>query len=456
MKQTVERIPLIEVRGFDDDQFDWSVAPLEERPPDRPRPPRTRPATWVCLGVLAVVLAVVVAAVVAGRDQRLPVPEAEGRYVVDGGGLRPIAAERLTPSKDDGGFRIWSSGGASAATVILQAATDATTPYVSIDAEVRRAQGLAFVQSMGLDDSITVVREFGSADRVVMTARGLTDPDVAILANGLILLRAASRVVDVEVPDTTMTRMGLREVVRARWRDDALFGGVTSHVRYLDHLGNEVVLRVADGALEPSLVTLGHLAGAEPIGVGDRWYAVPADTGRPVVLWREDGRLLSLEGPGDPQRLLNWSRQVRSMTDGEWTATYSTLRSPDTVSAAVTLASGDGWRVAVSQVRRGAATTFRWEIEDPSRPGVTVTLPVRFRPNVMPFADRIVVGGATYVFVSAPSDAGGDAAVVTHGAGDETRLRLRKVFPDMAILMGALRVPEPGPVLVRASGLLPG
>jgi hypothetical protein len=81
-------------------------------------------------------------------------------------------------------------------------------------------------------------------------------------------------------------------------------------------------------------------------------------------------------------------------------------------------------------------------------------VPIRFEPTVEPFADRIVIDGVTYVFVSAPADSGVTDATVYFGDSGIEQLTLRQPFPDIPVVMAAFRVDTPGPIRVTSPGVL--
>lgn len=452
----VDLIDLLDPSVEGDAWAAWRPAPSgPDAAPDRPEGGSDatggvsrRALAWVAAGVV-VVLAVVAVVAVSRPDRPAPQPWA-GRYVIDGEPVTPFHADATVRFGADGGFRVWAAGGPDEPSVLVQAMAGADVPPVVFDGSVRMVNGVPLIDVVGDPDVVVVSKNFGHGDRVLLRARGLSDQDVARISNSLVLLHSAGRVVDVDLPDTSMARLGLREESAARWRDQALFGDDVVATRWIDHVGSGIVLRAGTGDLDDSLRTLGHLAGAAPTRHGDRWVAIPTDTGEPVVLWEQDGRLMSLQAPGDPGRLLAWSRLVRPMREAEWVSTWAPLPGTYTEGPVVTLASGFRWAAAVQRADLGRTMAFRWQFTDPGNSEVTVTTKVRFRPSVMPFADRIVVGRTTYVFVSMPVAARSSTAVVRYGDGRSTVVPLRKVFDDLDVAMGALRVDEPGPISVLA------
>lgn len=409
---------------------------------------RRRLLGWVAAGV---VVALAIAAVVAASRPDRPAPQPwAGRYVIDGEPVTPFHADAPLHFGADGGFRVWAAGGPDEPSVLVQAMAGAEEPPVVFDGSVRMVNGVPLIDVVGDPEVVVVSKNFGHGDRVLIRARGLADQDVARLSNSLVLLHSAGKVIDVDIPDTSMARLGLHEETATRWRDQAVFGDDVLATRWIDHVGSSIVLRAGTGSVRDAVRTLGHLAGTAPVQHGDRWVAIPTDTGEPVVLWEQDGRLMSLEAPGDPGRLLAWSRLVRPMREAEWTATWAGLPGTYIEGEMVTLASGFRWAAAVQRADLGRTMAFRWQFTDPGNAEVTVTTKVRFRPSVMPFADRIVVGRSTYVFVSMPVAARSSSAVVRYGDGQRIVVPLRKVFDDLDVAMGAVRIDEPGPISVLA------
>jgi hypothetical protein len=199
--------------------------------------------------------------------------------------------------------------------------------------------------------------------------------------------------------------------------------------------------------------TLQLLSPTPPTNVDGRIVATLPDTGDPVVLWEQDGHLLSLTGQADPAVLVELSHDVRQATEQEWHTRLIFLHPDYRVGAFVTIDTGDSWRAGVQQAERGGDTNYLWWFTLPNDSFTSTSIPVRFDPTVQPFADRVVIDGSTYVFVSAPSSSGVTTATVYAGDTAVADLTLRRALPGVDAVFGVYRVDLAGPVRVFAPGL---
>ncbi len=457
-------IEIIDVLDPEDDSVDWGVvqAGAPPRPPSRPlvlRAPRSR-WPWV-IGALAVVVAIVVTLVVT-RDRPAPKESAAaGRYVLVDSRLSNYSTDIATPFDDTGAFRVWAAGGPTEPHVEIQVDTDARDPFVTVDGSLRDVGGIDLIDTLGTPDRVTVVRDLGGNARMVIRATGLSDDDVTAIADvppavvGSITIGvSADRIADLVMTADVQQRLGLEQVVAARWGDEALYGHVETAMRYLDEQANVVMLRVAKGSLADQVTALGYLSDEEPAERGDRHVGRLATTGDAVVLWQRDGYVLSLTGPGDPERYVDLSRAVRAVTATEWDRQLIFLRPDYRVGEFAALGHGADWTAGVQRAERGGATKLLWWFTVPSKSGVSTSVPVRFEPTVEPFADRIVVDGVTYVFVSAPATSGVTDATVFYGDSGVEQLTLTQPFADVPVVMAAVRIDAPVPVRVRSPGIV--
>jgi hypothetical protein len=346
-------------------------------------------------------------------------------------------------------------GGPDEPHVDIQIDTQARDPFIAFDGSTRNVQGLDFIDALGSrPGQVTVVRDLGRGARMVVHATGMSDADVAAVVNSSNIGTSAGRVADIVMPAGVQQRLGLKEVVTSRWADEALYGTVQTTMRYLDEASNVVTLRVAKGALFDQVTALGYLGDRAPRAEGDRFVGTVSSNGDAVVLWQQDGYVLSLTGQGNPERYYELSRSVRQATADEWDTQLIFLRPDYRVGDFAALGRGDGWIAGVQRAERGGATKLLWWFTVPSEPGTSTSVPVRFEPTVQPFADRIVIDGVTYVLVSAPATSGVTDATVFYGDSGVQQLTLTQPFADIPVVMAAFRVDDPGPVRVMAPGVL--
>ena len=449
MPRRPDDMEIIDVLDPDDPSIDWGVVPTAPArvAPSPPSASRRRRWPWV-VGSIGVVAAVVIALVVTG-DDAAPDPVTEpGRYVLVDPRLRNYSTDVATPFDDSGGFRVWAVGGPDEPHVEVQIDTRATDPFIAFDGATRNVQGLDFISTLGRANRVTVVRDLGREARMVVRASGLADADVAAIVNYTNIGTSAGRVADIVMPVGVERSLGLHEVVTGRWQDEVLYGTVETTMRYLDEQSNVVTLRVAKGSLFDQVTALGYLADRAAEPRGDRFVAQLTETGDAVVLWQQDGYVLSLTGPGDPERYVDLSQAVRPATADEWDTQLIFLRPDYRVGDFALLGRGTDWVAGVQRAERGGTTKLLWWFTVPSEPGTSTSVPVRFDATVQPFADRIVVDGVTYVLVSAPARSGVTDATVFFGESGIEQLTLTRPFADIPVVMAAFRVDDVGPVRV--------
>ncbi len=453
MPRRPDDMEIIDVLDPDDPSIDWGVVQASSAPPASAEPATHRRRWPWAVGSVAVVASVVVALVVNG-DEQVPDPvTAEGRYVLVDSRVRNYSTDVATPFDDSGGFRVWAVGGPDEPHVEIQIDSNAADPFILFDGSTRNVQGLTFISSLGAPGRVTVVRDLGRDARMVVRATGLSDADVAAIVNDTNIGTSAGRVRDIVMPVGVEQSLGLREVVAGRWEDEVLYGAVETTMRYLDEQADLVTLRVAKGSLFDQVTAFGYLGDRAPEVRGDRFVGALATTGDAVVLWQQDGFVLSLTGPGDPERYEALSRSVRPATADEWDTQLIFLRPDYRVGDFAVLARGSDWLAGAQRAERGGATKLLWWFSVPSEPGVSTSVPVRFEPTVQPFADRIVVDGVTYVLVSAPAASGVTNATVFYGDSGIEQLTLTRPFADIPVLMAAFRVDDVGSVRVMAPGV---
>jgi hypothetical protein len=454
MPRRPDDMEIIDVLDPDDPSIDWGVVHTAAPPPPLAvRGPRRR-WPWVA-GSLAVVVAIVIALVVTGDHPAPTELTAPGRYVLVDSRLRNYSTDVATPFDDTGGFRVWAVGGPDQPHVEIQIDTEARDPFITFDGSTRNVQGLHFIDALGSrPGQVTVVRDLGRDSRMVVRATGIGDADVAAIVNYTNIGTSAGRVADVIMPVGVEQRLGLKEVVSSRWADEALYGAVQTTMRYLDEQSDVVTLRVAKGALFDQVTALGYLGDRAPRAEGGRFVGTVSSNGDAVVLWQQDGYVLSLSGPGNPERYYALSLGVRKATAAEWDTQLIFLRPDYRVGDFALLGRGDEWVAGVQRAERGGATKLLWWFTVPSQPGTSTSVPIRFEPTVQPFADRIVIDGVTYVLVSAPASSGVTDATVYFADSGVEQLTLTQPFPDIPVVMAAFRVDDPGPVRVMAPGVL--
>ena len=453
MARPTRDVEIIEVLHPDDPALDWPLAafsPIPPPPPNRPEgddAPGRRRWRWLVLALVTVAAAVAVAVVAVSGDD--PPALAEGKYLIDDASVRAYSADIVTPPDSHGYYALLSQGGPGDGWVSVEASKDGDPP-VFLDAHVETVQGAPMV--IATDDPLrtaTVVDRFVGWTLVVRSA-GLPLDEVANFT------RAVQVHTELAGPQVTWAVPGSGRPIIAtgRSRDEALFGRVATRMTYLDGRSQLVTLRIAEGDLDRQVRALSYLSTGNLRVDDGRTVATLAESDETVVMWEQDGHVLSLAAVATPATLLSLSHAVRQATDDEWHTGLIFLR-PDYRVGDFAFVAGerDEWVAGVQRAERGGAQQFLWWFSLPDDPATSVSIPVRFEPTKMPFADRIVVGNVTYVFVSMPRTSGVTTASVYAGDDTGTELTLEAAFPDVDVVFGAYRTTMVGDVRVFTPGL---
>ncbi|MFM2077502.1 MAG: hypothetical protein RJA49_1392 [Actinomycetota bacterium] len=447
-------VEIIEVLDPNDPSIDWSSAASSPPPPGRgwgesEEPPGRPWWPWVA-AIAAAALVVVAVTAVLHREPRPTM--AVGRYVVADAALRAYSAEVVTPPKAADAFVLWTGERRDQPFVSVQAESAPATTFVAFDSVIRITHGTRVVSPVDDRTTSTVVRKFSDGTQIVARGTGLTDDQFIPLVNSITVEPDAQGALSVSADPSLLHALGLSTWASTRTVDQALYGDVTSTMRYLDDHSDVVTLRVADTPLAQQVRTLRFLS-REPVTVqGDRTLAALSSTGENVVVWQEGGHQLTLSAVGDPSRLLDLSHHVRGATEKEWNTGLRFLRPDYRQGDVASIAHGRLWQAAIQRTEQGGKPKYLWRFSLPDDEFTTITAPLRFDPAVMPFADRVVVDGVTYVFVSVPRSSGVTTATVFFGDHDVQELELRRPFPDVPMLVSAFRVDNPVPVRVVVPG----
>ena len=183
--------------------------------------------------------------------------------------------------------------------------------------------------------------------------------------------------------------------------------------------------------------------------------------GDAIVIWEDQGRLLSLVAPAAPDDLIpddliRISREVRPATESEWSAMLYGLRPDYTLGDFASLATGHAtntelWRAGPQIARRSGRTEFLWWWTVPGLDDVTDSTPASLAVGTRSHVDTLVVPGATFVFVSHPNSGG--TVTVRTSTGVEYVAELLQPFPTQSpVFMTVVHIEEPGPVTVEVDG----
>ena len=445
---------IIEVLDPDDPALLWSDAPSTPgfEPPRPPAPPRGRGAWPWLLGTVAV-LAVAWFVVSALADEpeppKPPVVLADGRYLLDDPSLEPYSADIVAAATTRQAFRMWADDGqAGARSVTVEAQQGAAPPFVGRDVVVQRRSGVTLMVS--IDDPSVVVAE-----------RDLTDGWHAVITTrGLSLEQAASVVLDVQVVtlateySVVLMRpqfddLDLRSVASGSTLTASLFGDVGTVLHYLDEAGVDHTLRVAEGSVDDAAALLPFVADSLPSTIDGRVVGRLTNTGEGVVLWEDQGLLLSLSAPVDPTVLASSADRVRQATSDEWQGLLRGLQPDYRLEEATVIAepSGEGWIAGAQRARRGGEDLLLWWFSEPGDRSSVVSRPAS--PLVEGIAvDRFVIDGSTFVFVQL-DPARGDAVTVSWGNEPSMILVPTPGYLDDPTGMAVARVDGTGDVVVK-------
>jgi len=374
---------------------------------------------------------------------------AVAHFVIDDPALRPYSADVVTAPPPDASFTLWASGDATTPWLMLQVARD-RPPFVFTDSSRRLAGGFELVSRRGQLSTTDVVIDIGGRWTASIRAFGIDDDALTRFASGLQLVDGL-----VVVDDAVTEQLGLSVTHTDQWAAQLLYGTVTSEMRSLTAQGTTITLRAAPGALDERrallpFFTTGLVGGADRYTTGTL-----VATGEAIVIWATDGHLLSLTGATTPHRLLSIARSVRRAGAREWQQLLYGLH-PDyrlgefaEVARAGTGTDDSGaWKAGLQLAQRDGRTEYLWWWTWPDAPDISSSISAGRDLAGALTIETIVVRGATYVFVAAPTASAPNGAVVQAADGTATELRLSQPFPNVPVLVGVARIDTTGPVEV--------
>jgi len=393
------------------------------------------------------------------RPQFDPLPAAH--YLIDDPALTPYAADIVSSSGNSEQVVVYSDGTPVGPIAIIETHHRSYEPYGILGASRDVVDGIELVRSpiacpgeaVTRDTRCeTVVAEVAADEQWSITIRGtrLNDSDFVQIVRSVGVVNGT-----LQQDPNVMASLHLGVTFEADSLDTLLFGAVDSTVRYLTADGQIATLRSAVGTPDHRLASLPYLAIDAQASFYDRTYGY-LDTGETIVVWEDEGRLLSLVAPIDAAELSRISRHVRQATDREWTAMVYGLRPDFTVGDFATLATGEtsngeSWRAGPQIAERAGRTEFLWWWTVPGRENFadssSSSLAVGNSPNV----ETVVVPGATFVFVSQP-DSGG-TVTVRAADGLQYTAELTQPFTKSLVYITVVRIEEQGPVTVTINGM---
>lgn len=481
MRKQPGEVELIEVFAPDDVSAwsdlpsDRSVLPIPTGSPAASVPRKSR--RGVLAGVLVVVAfaggavaliddttseSAVTTSIAVPTTIRAPLdPAAPTHFLLDEPTLTPYSADVVTQPAAGEQVHVWTDGTPTGPIVIVELHRNSGEQYGIVGAtrEVVDGYELAelkihcpgaagptskqcemFIIELVVDDewSVTV--------RATRTSRGA----VARIASSVQVIDGV-----LAANSDLMEMLGFGLTFAAESFDDLIFGRVESSVRYLTPDGEIATLRSAVGDSNRWVAGIRYLiTDAQPSFYG-RTYGYLMDTGEALVAWEEDGRLLSLVGPGDAGELAVVSRQVRPATDAEWTAMVYGLRPDLRVGDFATLASGqtangEAWSAGSQLAVRAGWVEYLWWWTVPGRDDFSDSAAASPAVGFGPWFDTLVVSGAMFVFVSRPNEGG--TVTVRTATGAVLNAELTQPFSETSVFMAVVRVEEPGPVTVDIEG----
>ncbi|MCE9621510.1 MAG: hypothetical protein K8R99_04090 [Actinomycetia bacterium] len=382
-----------------------------------------------------------------------PTPNASPttHYLIDDPSLTPYSADIVTPPADGEQVQVWTNGLPVGPIVIIALHPHSFESYGIVGASRDLVDGIEIVRPTAQPD--TAISEFAVDDNwsVAVRATRLEDSEVAQIVHSI-------QVVDGELADgsAVMDALGLGRTFEAESLDDLIFGRVESSVRYLTADGEVATLRSATGISANRLAGVRYLAIDAQMFFYDSMYGRLADTGDIIVVWEEEGRLLSFVAPGELDEVIRLRGAVRAATEQEWSSMLYGLRPDYTLGDFETLAtgfttSGEFWAAGPQIAERAGRTEFLWWWTVPGRRNVTDSTATSTGVGSRPQVDTLVVPGGMFVFVTQPGEGG--TVTVRTATGVELTAELAQPFAESEVFMAVVRVEEPGLVTVAINGL---
>lgn len=388
-------------------------------------------------------------------------PTAATHFLLDEPSLIPYSADVVTPPASGEQVHVWTDGTATGRIVTIELHRSSGKGYgivggtrevldgievVRLKIYCANAVGPSSKQCELMITEIPVDDEWSVTVRATRSSRG-------VVSN----IAAAVSVIDGVLAENSdfMEALGLGLTFTANSVDDLVFGRIETAVRYFTVGGELVTLRSAVGNTDRWLAGIRYLVTDAQPSFYDRTYGYVMETGEAFVAWEEDGRLLTLVGPGAAGELAVLSRQVRPATDSEWSDMVYGLRPDFRVGDFATLATGfsstnEMWRAGTQIAERTGRLEYLWWWTVPGRDNFADSTAASRAVGIGPWFDTLVVPGATFVFVSRPSTGG--TVTVRTATGAVLNAELTQPFSDSSVFMTVVRVEEPGPVTVDIDG----
>jgi hypothetical protein len=458
-------VELIEIFAADESSV-WSDATSFAGEPfaaPNDRPPSRRGVVLVALSALAVGAVGITALidddtaetattttteVTSTTERSLLDPASRAYYLIHDETLTPYSADIVTPPPNGQQVQVWTNGTPVGPIVIIELQPYRDQPYGIVGATREIVGGVDLVRPTARPDTLMAALAVDDVSSLTIRAVGLTGEEVVRIIGGV-------RVVDGELADEldVMQELALGLTFEDESVNDLIFGRVETEVRYLTAEGKIVTLRSAVGSSEHRLAALRYLTtDSLPFYGSSR-----LPNGDAIVVWEDDGRLLSLTtplAPDDiiPDELIRMSRAVRPATDSEWRAMLYGLRPDFRLGDFESLATGHAsstelWSAGPQITQRNGRTEFLWWWTVPGYDDFTDSAPASLEVGTRPRFDTVVVPGATFVFVSQPGEGG--TVTVRTATGAEFVAELIRPFEQSEVWMTVVHVEEPGPVTVR-------
>ena len=389
------------------------------------------------------------------RSQLEPTLDATSspHYLIADAALTAYSADIVTPPSTGQQIQVWSNGTDSGPVVIIELHPHPYQSYGIVAASRELVDDVELVNA--LTQPAILVSEVAIDESWSATVRAtqLDGAEVARIVHSV-------TVVDSRLAQdaSVMADLGLGLTFEDESLENLIFGRVESTVRYLTATGTIVTLHSAMGSSEHRLTIFSlPTTDAQPISFGSSYRRLP--NGDSVVMWEDDGTLLSLVAPGDPADLIAIRQRVRMATQSEWVAMVYGLRPDYTLGSFATLDSGQGsngehWRAGPQIAQRRGRTEFLWWWTVPGSTGeisdVTASTAASLDVGSQARFDSVVVPGAMFVFVSQPH-AGGNV-IVRAADGTEYVAELVQPFTQSSVFMAVVRVEAPGAVTVSING----